>query len=37
MLIGQLVEHRFDKPVWTVLVGEVKDHSVRSIDLGHQS
>jgi hypothetical protein len=33
MLVGQLVKDTFNKPVWTILVGEVKDHGVRSVDL----
>jgi hypothetical protein len=33
MLVGQLVKYTFNKPVWTILVGEVKDHGVRSVDL----
>jgi hypothetical protein len=33
MLGGQLVKDPIDKPVWTVLVREIEDYGVRSVDL----
>jgi hypothetical protein len=33
MLGGQLVKDPIDKPLWTVLVGEIEDYGVRSVDL----
>ena len=35
MLGGQLVKYPINKPVWTVLVGEIEDYSVRSVNLQH--
>jgi hypothetical protein len=35
MLVGQLVKDTFDEPVWTILVRQVKDYGVRSVNLQH--
>jgi hypothetical protein len=35
MLVGQLVKDTFDESVWTILVRQVKDYGVRSVNLQH--